>query len=515
MTTKQSAGAAGSGDPKQPRTTHHAGHRTSTVDRALASVPEAFPETMTVHDLQEEMTAGRLTSVELTRRCLERIDRLNPVLRAVISVNPRALDEARASDRRRASGETLGPLDGVPVLPKDSIDVAGLATTVGSEVLRHALPTSDARLVTRLRRGGAVIIGKANLSEWCNYRTSSGIAGWSAVGGQTRNPYVLDRTPNGSSSGSAVAPAAGMVPLAIGTDTSGSIIAPAAANGVVGFRPSLGRVSGIGLFPISPDQDTAGPIARHVADAAAVFEVIAETCAPIRLDAEPRLGTRIGVWRGIRFGGSLPDVDRVFGAAIAKLRDLGVTTVEVELPDPDTSALLPYEFKEAVNAYLALRGGEPRDLAELIALHRGEPAERERVRELGLTRFEAAQAAESAHTPRWYREERHRIVEETRRSIDGVFAEHRLDAVIAPSNGPAWKILGPYDYPWVYSFGPAAVAGYPVITVPAGHAYGALPLGVSLIGRGGDDERLLGLANVFEQATQARTSPRYLTTLPE
>ncbi|GAA2398681.1 amidase family protein [Actinomadura vinacea] len=473
----------------------------------------AFPEEMTVHDLLRAMETGRLTSEELTIRCLERIERLNPSLHAVITVNPDAPAQAREIDRLRASGGALGRLAGVPALVKDNIDTLGLPTTAGSEALRETLPSRDAGLVARLRRGGAIILGKTNLSEWANYRTDAAPHGWSPIGGQTSNAYVLDRSPLGSSSGSAVAAAAGMAPVTIGTETFGSIISPAAANAVVGFKPSLGRVSGAGVVPVSPRQDIAGPITRNVADAAAVFEVIASPRFAPRLETDFPPGTRIGVWSGIRPAGSYPDVDRVLAEATAKLHELGASTVAVDLPVPNALGVLPYEFKESINAYLSSAGGEhPRNLAELIAFHRNHPAER--ASEFGLTRFELAQASDTVRSPQEYLEERNRVTEEARERLGHLFRRHRLDAIMAPSNGRAFEISQLRNLPWVHSCIPAAVAGYPNITVPAGYADAQLPLGVSFIGHRNRDEELLGLAYTFEQATRARKVPMYLPSLP-
>ncbi|NDU76266.1 amidase [Actinomadura sp. DSM 109109] len=471
----------------------------------------AFFEEMTVRDLLRAMATGPLTAEELTIRCLERIERLNPVLHAVITVNPAARAQAREIDRRRASGAPLGPLTGIPVLVKDNIEALGLPTTAGSEALRGALPSHDAELVARLRRAGAIILGKTNMSEWAGYRSNAVPHGWSPVGGQTRNPYVLDRTPLGSSSGSAVAAATGMAPVTIGTETFGSIISPAATNAVVGFKPSLGRVSGAGTVPLSRRQDIAGPITRNVADAAAVFKVIATPRRTPRLETGLAPGTTIGVWSGIRRGESHPDVDRVLAEATAKLHELGVTTVAVDLPVPDASSLLDHEFKVGINAYLNSVGGDrPHDLAELIAFDRDHPAER--ASDYGLTKLEEAQESGDVRSSRGYLKERDRIIEETCGGIDRLFTRHRLDAIMAPSNARAPEI-SERDHPWVHSCTPAAVGGYPSITVPAGYADRRLPLGVSFIGRRNRDEELLGLARSFEQATRARKRPLYLPTL--
>ncbi|GAA2303674.1 amidase family protein [Actinomadura luteofluorescens] len=472
----------------------------------------AFFERMTVGDLLLAMAHDGLTAEELTVRCLNRIERLNPLLHAVISVNPYAPEEARRVDRLRASGFPLGPLAGIPVLVKDNIDALGLPTTAGSEALRHVLPHRDAELVARLRRSGAIILGKTNLTEWAAYRSNDVPNGWSPVGGQTRNPYVLDRSPYGSSSGSAVAAAAGLAPVTIGTETFGSIVSPSGMNSVVGFKPSMGRVSRDGIVPISPFQDTAGPITRNVADAAAVFQVIATPRRAIRLETALLAGTRIGVWRGVRNSSAKhSDVNRVLAEATAMLHELGATTVEVDLTVPDTSEVLSYEFKVSINDYLGTVGGDgPHDLGDLIAF-RSHPDER--TSDLGLAKFEQAQDSDMARRPSDYLEERVQITEEIRGSIGRVFGRHRLDAIMSPTNGRAPEV-SERDFAWLHSCSPAAVGGYPSIAVPAGYADSQLPLGVSFTGRRNRDEELLGLAYSFEQATQARKRPLYLPTLP-
>src|SRR5579859_4231051 len=328
--------------------------------------------------LRQALADGTLTAAELTAFYLSRIDRLNPVLRAVLSVSPHAAADARASDEARAHGAEPGPLAGIPVLIKDNIAVAGMPATAGSPALAES-DQDEAFLVTRLREAGAVILGKANLSEWANFRSSHSTSGWSTLGGQAVNPHGTGRNPSGSSSGSAVAVAAGLAPLAVGTETDGSIVCPASACGIVGIKPTLGLVSRTGIVPISLEQDTAGPMAGSVADAAALLSVLAaaDPAAAARdytayLDDSALAGARLGVWRD---GSSGADAGTaaVLDQAVALLREAGAELVDpVELPgaaeitEPEFAALT-HEFKHCLNAYLAgLRGPHPADLAGLI-----------------------------------------------------------------------------------------------------------------------------------------------------
>ena len=471
---------------------------------------------VSVADLGSALCAGTLTAAELTEFYLERIDRLNPGLRAVIATSPDAVGEAIASDARRAAGEARGALDGIPVLIKDNVSASALPATAGSPALLRAAG-SDAFLVARLRGAGAVILGKSNLSEWANFRSRPSSSGLSTLGGQTVNPHGAGRSPSGSSSGSAVAVAAGLAPVAIGTETDGSIVSPAGVCGVVGIKPTLGLVSRTGIVPISAAQDTAGPITRTVADAAALLTVIAgpdaddpataaaagnATDYTAFLDPVALAGARIGVWRA---GSALADAATVaiLDAALAVLRTHGAVLIDpVELADIDKLAdpefaALTHEFKHDINAYLAGLGGEhPDDLAGLIDFNRRNAAEV--LAYFGQELFEAAQATNGSLGDPEYAEARSAARRIARGGLDSVLTEHRLDAVIALTGHPAWltdHVLGDY-HGWGTS-GPAAVSGYPSVAVAAGLVSG-LPVGISLTGPPWSEPRLIGLAHAFE-----------------
>jgi len=494
-------------------------------------------EAATIPDLQRAMGSRRLSSVELTGFYLRRIRALNPRLHAVIATNPDALRIAAASDRLRRKGVVRSPLEGIPVLLKDNIDTRDRQpTTAGSLALLRSKPARDAFLVSRLRAAGAVVVGKANLSEWANFRGNNSSSGWSAVGGQTNNPYVLDRNPCGSSSGSGVGTSANLATVAIGTETDGSIVCPAGQGGVVGIKPTLGLVSRSGVVPISAEQDTAGPMARHVVDAALTLSVLrgVDPRDPATASSAPYLGVdylrklgpgalrgkRIGLWLTGTGVENVPAVARVMTETTVALTRLGATVVPAELPyldqigGPEFAALL-VEFKHDINAYLAARPGpHPRDLAGLIAFNR-RLAEVE-LRYFGQEIFEQAQATSGDLTDPAYREQRRTATSLARRSIDETIARLDLDAIVAPTNGPAWLTRLPggdtFDE-FVSSSTPPAVSGYPAITVPAGFA-GEFPIGVSFIGGRYQEAKLLPLAYAFERGTKERRPPRFLPTLP-
>ncbi len=479
------------------------------------------------------MAHGELTSVALTQAFLGRIatiDQAGPTLRAVIEVNPEALAIAAQADRDRAAGRRLGPLHGIPVLVKDNIDTADrMRTTAGSLALLEAKPARDATVVARLRAGGAVLLGKTNLSEWANFRSTRSISGWSGRGGQTRNPYALDRNTSGSSSGSAAAVAANLCAVAVGTETDGSIVSPASVCGLVGLKPTVGLVSRAGIIPISASQDTAGPMARTVRDAALLLGVLAAADArdaatqarpadlPTDFTAglgEPALaGARLGIFRG---GMALtPKTEAVLANAIAALRAAGaevVDPVEIagqkEMGDAEFEVLL-YEFKDGLNAYFATLGPEApvKSLEELIAFNRVH-ADKE-MPYFGQELLEQAQA-KGPLTDQAYRD----ALATCRRlaraeGIDAALAQHRLDALVTLTNGPAW-LIDPVNGD-SYTGGSsslAAVAGYPSVTVPASHILG-LPVGISFTGKAWSEARLLQLAADFERRTAARRQPEF------
>jgi amidase len=472
----------------------------------------------TAASLGAALSAGTLTAAELTAFYLARIQSLNPALRAVINTGPLATAEAAASDARRATGAVLGPLDGIPVLIKDNISAAGLPATAGSPALAAAA-APDAFLVTLLRQAGAVVLGKANLSEWANFRSRPSSSGLSTLGGQAVNPHGSGRSPSGSSSGSAVAVAAGLAPLAVGTETDGSIVSPASACGVVGIKPTVGLVSRTGVVPISAAQDTAGPMTMTVADAAMLLTAMAgaDPADPTTavaagnacdyaayLDSAALDGARLGVWRAGSEGADAATI-AVLEGALAVLRGAGAQLTDpVELTDADKIgepefAALTLEFKHDINAYLAGLGGEhPADLGGLIEFNAQNASSV--LEHFGQELFAEAQATSGDLTDPEYVEARSTAIRLARGGLDAALADDRLDAVIALTGHPAWLIdhvLGDY-HSWGTS-GPAAVAGYPSITVPAGQVHG-LPVGLSFVGPAWSEPRLIALAHAFEQA---------------
>ena len=467
--------------------------------------PFEFDEA-SVADLQKRMASGELTARRLAEACLARIaalDRQGPELRSVIETNPEALAIADALDAERRAKGVRGPLHGIPVLVKDNVDTADrMATTAGSLALEGATPPRDSHVATRLREAGAILLGKANMSEWANFRSSRSVSGWSARGGQCRNPYALDRNPCGSSSGSGVAVSASLVPLAVGTETDGSIVCPSTNCGIVGIKPTVGLVSRAGIIPISHTQDTAGPMARTVADAAALLTALAgvdprdpATAAgkgraadfAKALDPDGLRGARIGVARNL--AGFHPDTDRLFEEALAEMKRRGAEIVDPadvpnvkELGDPEFEVLL-YEFKAGLEAYFASLGPKApvKTLADVIAFN-----ERNREREMpffGQELFLKAQEKGPLSTPA-YREALETCARLSRKEgLDAVLVQHRLDAIVAPTGAPAW-VIDPVsgDHFVGGNSTPAAVSGYPSLSVPMGFVFG-LPVGLSFIGR--------------------------------
>lgn len=506
----------------------------SEQDRPFAEIEE-----VSIPELQRRMAEGRLTCRRLVEMYLARIEALDgqgPALRSVIETNPDALEIADALDRERAERGARGPLHGIPVLLKDNIDTADrMQTTAGSLALVGARHTQDAFVAQRLREAGAVLLGKANMSEWANFRSTHSSSGWSGRGGQARNPYALDRSPIGSSSGSAVAVAASLCAAALGTETDGSIISPASANGVVGIKPTVGLTSRVGVVPISHSQDTTGPFGRTVADAAALLTVIAgsdprDTATSgadahradytAALDKDALRGARIGVARASYFGYN-PKSDALAEAAIAVLRQQGAEIVDpADVPtakqmgesEAEMTVLL-YEFKADLNAYLAALGPDApiASLADLIAFD-----EAHRDKELPYFGHEILLMAE-AKGPLTEEAYTTALAEcrtmAREQGIDAVLREHRLDALVMPTTSPAWKIdLINGDFSAGGSSQPAALAGYPAVSVPMGNAFG-LPVGLTFMGTAFAEARLIALAYAFEQAVQGRSAPTYAATV--
>ncbi|UJW31129.1 amidase [Saccharothrix sp. AJ9571] len=477
--------------------------------------PDLDLDAATIPQLVDRMESGALTSAELTRAYLDRIATVDRQVRSVLFVNPDAPGQAAESDQRRARGQALGPMDGIPVLIKDNIDTRGLGTTAGSRAL-CVPPPDDAELVGRLRAAGAVVLGKTNMSEWGNFRSAWATSGWSGVGGQTCNPHVLDRNPCGSSSGSGAAVAASLAQVAVGTETNGSIVCPSGQAGVVGFKPTHGRISGDGIVPISTRQDTAGPVARHVVDAAILMSVLEGRGVDYAaaLASAPLRGARVGVWRRASHAAHDPEAARVVEEAVDVLRRHGVTVVEVDLPyqgriEAIGLPALVAEFKHDLEAYLATRPGVPRTVRELIEFNETDPVELSR---FGQDLFHEAVKAPPITDPA-YLGQRRTATDLARRSIDEVIAAHRLEVIMAPTNGPAWLTDYAGDPTGLGSSTPAAVSGYPNVTVPAGFA-GPLPIGVSFMAGHGADVQVLRFAAAFERAAPMRRAPTYLPTLP-
>ena len=490
-------------------------------------------ETRSLSELRRDLDARKTTSVELVEAFTQRIDAIDkrgPQLRSIIAVNPQAIAQARALDQELRSKGPRGPLHGIPVLLKDNIESADpMPTTAGSLALIDNVTGRDAPIVANLRAAGAVILGKANLSEWANFRSDDSISGWSAVGGLTKNPYVLDRSPCGSSAGSAVAVSAALAPVSIGTETDGSIVCPAAMNGVVGLKPTLGLLSGKHIVPIARSQDTAGPMATSVKDAAILLAALvgdAPACDPpsagcAKSDYTKSLvpaalnGKRIGV---LRFeAGRNTYLTPTYERALAHLKEAGATLVEVQLTKSDRVSaaeeiVLHAEFKAGLNAYFASlpKKNGPRTLAQLIEFNRQTPAE---LALFGQDTFEKANGMASLSDSTYVsaRADSKRLA-----GIEGIsrlLAEHQLDLLVAPTTGVAWRIdmANGSRYPGSFSSMPA-VSGYPHLTVPMGEVKG-LPLGLSFIGAPWSEDVLLAAGFAFEQRAKARRAPTFIPSL--
>ena len=486
-----------------------------------------------IADLGARMGRGELDSQTLTRAYLERIaqiDDAGPTLNAVIEINPRALSEAHALDAERRAGRVRSPLHGIPILIKDNIDTTPMVNSAGSLALANHKPHQDAFVVSRLRAAGAVILGKTNLSEWANFRSTRSTSGWSARGGLTRNPYVLDRSACGSSSGTGSAVAASLAGAGVGTETDGSILCPAAVAGLVGLKPTVGLVSRNGIIPISNSQDTPGPMARSVNDAAILLAAMvgrdeadpltghsvgrAVFDYPQHLRADGLRGARIGVLRDKM--GFNRDVDAAMERAIATMRAAGAVVVDAQIPtegqwNAGELDVLLFEFKYGLEHYLTRHKAPVRTLAQLIEFNKANAGKE--MQHFGQDLFEMANAKGELGDPA-YLDTRSAI----RRmagtdGIDAALSAQQLDALIAPTMSPAWPVNPAAGDPSVSAgYGAAAVAGYPSLTVPMGDSQG-LPLGVVFMGTAWSEPKLLQLGYAFEQKTRARKAPKYLPTL--
>ena len=495
--------------------------------RAARSFEEA-----TVSELSAMMAKGQLTSEVLTNFYLARIRTIDPKINSIIEVNPDALTIARQRDRERRNKKLKGPLHGIPVVIKDNIDTADkMKTTAGSLALMDApAPKEDAFIVKKLREAGAVIIAKTNLSEWANFRDETSISGWSGRGGQTRNPYILDRNACGSSSGTGAAIAANLAAVGIGTETDGSILCPSSINGIVGLKPTIGLVGQSGIIPISATQDTAGPMCRTVADVAVLLNTIVGgdwRQSPSRfasglpddytkfLISDGLKGARIGVARD--YWGRNATVDKAMNAALEAIKKQGAELVDVKFPNLNKFGdaeflVLKYEFKDGLEKYLRNRGSRHKTLDDLIKFN-SDNAARE-LKYFGQSIMEASAKLGDLNTKEYLD-----ALETCRRysqkeGIDEAVEKNRLDAIVAPSNGPTWLIdtvSGDCGSGYVGSSSMPAVAGYPNITVPAGFAK-ELPIGISFFGKAWTEGTLIKFAYAFEQATKARRKPRFLPT---
>jgi amidase len=496
------------------------------------SEPNTELTEITIGELQAKMKSGELSAEKIVEKYIERIRQIDPQIRSIVEMNPDAERIAEELDRERKAGKIRGALHGIPILLKDNIDTADkMKTTAGSLALINApTPRQDAFLVAQLRKSGAVILGKTNLSEWANFRSTKSSSGWSGRGGQTKNPYILDRNPCGSSAGTGAAIAANLAAIGIGTETDGSIVCPASVCGIVGLKPTLGLVSRSGVIPIAHSQDTAGPMTRTVEDAAILLSALVGFDRSDSVTSQSNKAAkdytrflqkdglrkmRIGVARD--YWGKNAEVDKLMNDALDAMKNAGATLIDVKFPllqkfgDAEFEVLL-YEFKADLEKYLVERNAPYKNLADLIKFNE-ENAERE-MPYFKQEIFESAAKKGNLQT-RAYRLALQKSKSLTQaQGIDQAIIQNKLDAIVAPSNAPVWTtdlINGDCGSGYVSSSSLAAVAGYPNITVPAGFLK-ELPIGISFFGRAFSESTLIKIAYAFEQAAKARRMPKFLPT---
>ncbi len=491
-------------------------------------------EGISINDLQKKFESGLLTSRSLTQLYLDRIQKIDkngPALNSIIEINPDALSIAEALDRERKNKKTRGPLHGIPVLIKDNIDTADkMQTTAGSLALAGNIAGKDSFVAKKLREAGAVILGKTNLSEWANFRSTRSVSGWSSRGGQTKNPYVLDRSPCGSSSGSGVAVSADLCVVAVGTETDGSIACPASMNGVVGIKPTVGLVSRSGIIPISKSQDTAGPLARTVTDAALLLGVLTgiDPADPVTeeskgknktdytpyLDANGLKGKRIGVEKSLL--NHHEGIDALLKKALDQMKNNGATIIEVEFlkkyeeAGKDENEMMLYEFKNGLDKYLTGSNSKMRSLQDVINFNKQN--------ESTAMPFFKQEIMDSAQVKGSLESEKYKTavanLHKIRISIDDLLEKNQLDALCGPATGASWCIDPVNGDFWTGygAYGPAAVAGYPSITVPMGMLNG-LPIGISFFSKAYDEPGLIKIGYAYEQVSKNRMKPAFLKTV--
>ena len=501
-------------------------------DKSRDSVKEFPLSELTVQELQEKMKSGEYTARSITQMYLDRIstiDKAGPKLNALIELNPDALSTADAMDAERKNGKIRGSLHGIPVLIKDNIDTADkMMTTAGSIALAGNIADSDAFIVKKLREAGAIILGKTNLSEWANFRSSRSSSGWSSRGGQTKNPYILDRSPCGSSSGSGVAVAANLCAVAVGTETNGSIACPASMNGVVGIKPTVGLVSRSGIIPISKTQDTAGPLTRTVSDAAILLGILAGIDPNDKITEESKekehidytkfldknglKGKRIGVDKSLMK--KHEGINSLLAKALDQMKKQGAEIIEIDFIDFDNTDgaegdVLQFEFKEGINKYLSTSNSKVKSLEELIAFNKANEARA--MPDFKQETLESSQARGDLNS-KDYLTALDKIMN-VRKLIDNILKEHKLNALCGPATGPSWCVDPVNGDFWTGygAYGPAALAGYPSITVPMGNVK-ELPIGLSFLGTAYDESGLISIGYAYEQASKNRVEPKFIAT---